>query len=236
MEIRPLEKKNHSTTPDNPGASQTVEVLQRRWLSDNAFEIELTRPPALEFAPGQAIRVIHDSIERYYSLISTPQDSTLRICVYHIPRGSLSPVLAAAEIGASIRITGPHGYFTFSTSGRTPVFAATGTGIAPFVSMGRSGMSDFILLHEVELAEDFYYQDLFLNIASSYTPCLSAPATADSSLPGIFHGSAADFIKNRLAPGVYDFYLCGKREMTSRITLLADELFPGSNVFREVFY
>lgn len=230
-----MEKKPDLITSDNTDTIQTAEVLQLRWLSDNAFEIELTRPPALEFVPGQSVCLIHESHERYYSIISTPEDSTLTLCVHHVPRGRLAPALAAAEIGASFPITGPHGYFTFIPSGRTPVFVATGTGIAPFVSMGRCAVADFILLHEVESATDFYYQDLFRKIAASYTPCLAAPAVAGSS-PGIFHGSAADFINKRLAPGSYDFYLCGKREMTSQVTLLVDEQFPGSNVFREVFY
>jgi ferredoxin-NADP reductase len=236
METRSLEKKAVSTTTDNPGAIQTVELLQRRWLTKNAFEIELTRPPSLAFKPGQAIRLIHETIESYYSLISAPDDTTLVLCVYNVPHGSFSPRLADAEIGATFHLTGPHGYFTFNPSERTPVFAASGTGIAPFVSMGRSGVTDFILLHEVELAEDFYYQDLFRNIASNYSPCLLGPAAADPSLSDTFHGNAADYIKKKLPPASYDFYLCGNREMTSQVTLLVDEQFPDSHVFREVFF
>jgi len=231
-----LEKNTDSSTPENTDAVQTVEVLRRRWLSDNAFEIELTRPPEFEFAPGQGIRLIHESIGRYYSIISNPGDATLTLCVYHVPRGSMSPLLARAGTGDVFHITGPHGYFIYTPSIRAPVFVASGTGIAPFVSMGRSGLSDFILFHEVDMAADLYYQDLFRTLASSYTPCLAGPSTAESPPPGMFHGSAADFIQDRLAPGVYDFYLCGGREMTSRVTLLADDQFPGSNVFREVFF
>ena len=225
-----------STTPDNPGAIQTVELLQRRWLTKNAFEIELTRPPSLEFKAGQTVRFIHESMEKYYSLLSTPDDPTLVLCVYYVPRGSFSPVLAAAEIGTHFNVTGPHGYFTFNRSERVPVFVATGTGIAPFVSMGRSGVTDFIILHEVEFAEDLYYQDFLRKIASKYIPCLLAPSTADPSPPGTFQGNAAGFIKKYLPPASYDFYLCGEREMTREVTLLADEHFPGSYVFKEVFF
>ena len=203
-----------STTPDNPGAIQTVELLQRRWLTKNAFEIELTRPPSLEFKPGQTVRFIHESMERYYSLLSTPDDPTLVLCVYYVPRGSFSPVLADAEIGTHFNVTGPHGYFTFNRSERAPVFVATGTGIAPFVSMGRSGVTDFIILHEVEFTADLYYQDLLRKIASNYVPCLLGASTADPSPPGTFQGNAAGFIKKNLPPASYDFYLCGEREMT----------------------
>ena len=225
-----------STSPDNPGAIQTVELLQRRWLTKNAFEIELTRPPSLEFKPGQTVRFIHESMERYYSLLSTPDDPTLVLCVYYVPRGSFSPVLADAEIGTHFNVTGPHGYFTFNRSERAPVFVATGTGIAPFVSMGRSGVTDFIILHEVEFTADLYYQDLLRKIASNYVPCLLGASTADPSPPGTFQGNAAGFIKKNLPPASYDFYLCGEREMTREVTLLADEHFPGSYVFKEVFF
>lgn len=231
-----MEKKAVSTTPDNPAAIQTVELLQRRWLTKNAFEIELTRPPSLEFKAGQTIRFIHESMERYYSLLSTPDDPTLALCVYYVPGGSFSPVLSDAEIGARFSVTGPHGYFTFNPSERAPVFVATGTGIAPFVSMGRSGVTDFILLHEVELVEDLYYQDIFRKIASNYVPCLLEPSSDDPLPPGTFHGNAAGFIKKNLPPASYDFYLCGEREMTREVTLLADEHFRGSYVFKEVFF
>jgi ferredoxin-NADP reductase len=231
-----LPKTTVPVTPDNPGTVHIVELLQRKWLSENAFEIELTRPTEFDFNPGQTLCFIHESMERYYSLLSTPADPTLALCVYHVPRGSFSPVLADAQIGTRLNITGPHGYFTFNRSKRTPVFVATGTGIAPFVSMGRSGTTDFILLHEVEVAADLYYQDLFRKIASNYVPCLLQTSATKPLPPGAFRGNAAGFIKTNLAPAGYDFYLCGEREMTREVTLLADEHFPGSYVFREVFF
>jgi len=231
----PLEEKI-VPPPDNPDAIQIIELMQRRRLTKNAFEVELTRPPAFEFKAGQTIRFIHESMERYYSLVSTPADPTLVLCVYDVPRGNFSPVLAKAEIGTAFRITGPHGYFTFNPSERTPVFVATGTGIAPFVSMGRFGIADFNIIHEVESAADLYYQDLFRKIASSYTACLFTPSEADLSTPDTFHGNAAGYIKENLPPASYDFYLCGGLEMTRAVTLLADEHFPGSYVFKEVFF
>ena len=225
-----------STTLNNPGRIQTVELLQRRWLTKNAFEIELTRPSELVFKAGQTICFIHESTQRYYSLLSSPDDPTLSLCVYYVPRGSFSPVLANADIGTHFNLTGPHGYFVFKRSERAPIFVATGMGVAPFVSMGRSGVTDFILLHEVESAEDLYFQDLFYKIASKYVPCLPGISTADALPPGAFSGKAADYLKQKLPPANYDFYLCGEREMTSDVTLLADEHFPGSYVFKEVFF
>jgi NAD(P)H-flavin reductase len=102
--------------------------------------------------------------------------------------------------------------------------------------MGRSGVTDFIILHEVEFAEDLYYQDLFRKIASNYIPCILQPTGANPPPPGTFHGNAAAFIKKNLPPEIYDFYLCGESKMTRDVTLLADEHFAGSYVFKEVFF
>ena len=159
-----MKKKTVSTSPEKPEAIQTVELLQRRWLTKNAFEIELTRPPSFEFKPGQTIRFLHESLERYYSLLSTPDDSNLTLCVCHVPQGDFSPLLANAEIGFQFKLTGPHGYFTFKSSSRKPVFIATGTGIAPFVSFARSGITDFTLLHQAISADELYYQSFFHKI------------------------------------------------------------------------
>ncbi len=207
-------KETVSMPPDNPAAIQTIKLLKRRWLSQKAFEIELTRPASFEFKAGQTILFIHESIKRYYSLLSTPDDPNLALCVHYVPKGHFSPLLAGAEIGTRFSVTGPHGYFTFRPSPRQPVFVATGIGIAPFVSMGRCGVTDFILLHEVEFAEDLYYQNFFRKITLNYVPCLLKPLPDDNKPPGTFHGNAADFIREKLKTASYDFYLCGEREMT----------------------
>lgn len=222
--------------PGNPGAIQTVELLQRRWLTKNAFEIELTRPPSMAFKAGQTICFIHETMERYYSLLSTPDDPTLTLCVYYVPQGSFSPVLAEAKIGTHFNVSGPHGYFTHKSSTRPVVFVASGTGIAPFVSMSRSGVTDFILLHEAARVEELYYQDLFRKMTSKYIPCLLQAPPTDISPPGAFLGDAASYLIKNLPPASYDFYLCGEREMIRGVTLLVDERFPGSLVYREVFY
>jgi ferredoxin-NADP reductase len=231
-----LEKEISSKMIDQTDAIQTVELLQRRWLSKNAFEIELSRPPSLDFEPGQTIRFIHESLERYYSLLSAPDDSNLAICVYHIPRGNFSPFLANAEIGIRLKLTGPHGYFTFKPSSRKPVFVATGTGIAPFVSFARAGITEFTLLHQAISADELYYQSYIRKIASKYFSCLSEASITESSLPDLFCGKISECIRKNLRPGNYDFYLCGEREMIREVTLLVDENYQGSRVYTEVFF
>ena len=231
-----MKQKATLTAPDNPGTILTVELLQRRWLSKNAFEIELTRPPELAFKAGQTICFIHDSMKRYYSLLSTPDDPTLALCVHHVPQGNFSPVLADARIGSTFHVSGPHGYFIFSPSERPPIFIATGTGIAPFVSFARSGVTEYTLLHQAISADELYYQSYFQKNTPKYFPCLVEAANTESGLSNVFCGKISECIRKNLRSGSYDFYLCGEREMLREVTLLVDGIYPESRVYTEVFY
>jgi ferredoxin-NADP reductase len=231
-----LKKKAALTTPDNPGTIHTVVLLQRRWLSKNAFEIELTRPPAFEFKAGQTICFVHDSMERYYSLVSTPDNPSLVVCVYHVSQGIFSPILADARIGSPFQVSGPYGYFTFSRSKRPPIFIATGTGVAPFVCFARSGVTDYTLLHQAISADELYYRSYFQNNTPNYFPCLVQTPITESGLSNVFCGKISECIRKNLRPGNYDFYLCGEREMIQDVTGLVDEIYPESRLYTEVFF
>lgn len=225
-----------SSPPEDARRVKTSQILKRQWLSKNVFEIELSRPASFEFKAGHTICFIHQSIERYYSLLSSPHDATLELCVHHVPEGRFSPILANAEIGSQFEFTGPHGYFTFKPSQRAPVFVATGTGIAPFVSFARSGIKNFALFHEARAAEELYYQSYFKKIKSAYHPCLPLSQAAVPKPEGMFQGHVADCITANLPPKTYDFYLCGHDEMIRSVTLLVDDRYPGSYVYTEVFF
>jgi ferredoxin-NADP reductase len=134
----------------------TAALLKRRWLSKKTFEITLSLPPAFEFKPGQRISLSIDQHERDYSIVSAPGESELTLCIRNVSGGKLSNLLSAADIGASFSVKGPVGYFTYKSSACPAVFVATGTGIAPFSSMARSGISGYTLLHGASLPEDLY--------------------------------------------------------------------------------
>lgn len=208
-------------------------LLKRQWLSDKSFEIALASPPKFEFEPGQRICLSFGNLERDYSIVSAPRESELTLCIRMVDGGKLSVLLSVADIGISLSVNGPHGYFTYKPSPRPVVFVATGTGIAPFCSMARSGLSGFTLLHGVGLPDELYYASLFRQSAENYIPCL----TEAKILPAdTFGGQVTEYLQQRLAPGAYDFYLCGRREMIRDATLLIDERFPGSLVYTEIFY
>ena len=213
--------------------TNTVVLLKRRWLSDKSFEIVLSLPPQFEFQPGQRICLNLNEYERDYSVASAPGESELTLCIRCVAGGRVSALLSVIDIGSSLLISGPYGYFTYKPSVRPAVFIATGTGIAPFCSMARSGISGFTLLHGASITDDLYYMSLFQKAAKQYVPCL----TETRKLPAnAFGGSVAAYLQRHLEIKAYDFYLCGRREMIRDVTLLIDERFPDSLVYSELFY
>jgi NAD(P)H-flavin reductase len=211
-------------------------LMQRILLSKKAFEIELTRPEGFEFNSGQNICFVQGGMERYYTPISSPKDSTFKLCIRYVEKGLFTPTLQSAELGCVFKITGPHGYFVFRPSHRPAVFVATGTGIAPFVSMARAGVIDFTLLHGVTNAEDLYYESFFRKLSAKYIPCISGYSGEAAIHSGSFQGRVTDFVQNELPHAEYDFYICGRQEMIRDVTHLVDDLFPGSLIYCEVFF
>ncbi len=214
----------------------SAKLLNRRWLTDKVFEVELSRPANFHFAAGQRIRLLHEMLQRDYSLTTAPNDPTLALCLEKVEGGEYSPILASSEIGTILSFTGPHGYFTYRPSKKPAIFVATGTGIAPFLSMVSDGVTDFTLLHGVRTAKSLHYEDIFRRTARSHIPCLSAAPHEAGSRENVFHGRVGLYLAQHLPKGIYDFYLSGRQEMVRDVTLLVDEIFPGSLIYSEIFY
>ena len=211
----------------------TSTITGRRRLSAKAFELILTKPNGFEHIAGQRLAVRLDRIEREYSIASAPAEPDLRLCIRRVEKGLLSQSLASCAVGTCLQISRSNGYFVFQPSSRQAVFAATGTGVAPFLAMAASGISGFVLLHGVREADDLYYRDRLAPLAARFVACISGDHQGEQ---GFFQGRVTAYLQSRLKAGVYDFYLCGQGEMIREVTLLVDERFAGSRVFAEPFY
>ena len=214
-------------------AIHKTKLLKRRWLTEKTFEAVLSRPAGFGFTPGQRIRLLHQSLERDYSLVNETVAKDLTLCIRCVAGGMFSPLLAKAAIGMPFKFTGPHGYFVYRKSVRRPVFVATGTGIAPFTALARSGIKDYLLLHGVRKQKELYYSELLRQNARQYIACLTEEAQAES---GYFQGRVTEFLETQLETSAYDFYLCGREDMIRDVIWLVDDKFPGSLVYTEIFY
>jgi len=198
-------------------------VRRTRWLSPKTFALELSRPVGFRFQPGQSILVRRAGLERSYSIASGPDEDGLLLCIRCVPGGAMSPALSRLLPGDELAVEGPQGYFLLQTGPRPVVFVATGTGVAPFLSMTRAGARGFTFLHGVSRREDLHFNEEMRAAAGCAVPCVSPVRVTD-------------WAAGHLAPGRYDFYLCGNREMIRDFTLLVDERFAGSRVVTEVFH
>ena len=216
-----------------------IELIHRRWLTDEVFELEFTRTEGFDFQPGQHIRFHHESIERDYTPISTSGDDGIRICVKRNASkmsdgDSFSTYLSICQIGEKFKISGPYGHFLYHPAKQLEdVFIGTGTGVAPFVAFTDSGVFADIMLQGARNSDQLIYRDLLSRQSHQYVPCFSDIGGGRSSAG--FSGRVTDYLENRLSAGKYHFYLCGKREMILDAMEIIDDRFPDSRVFTERF-
>ncbi|MFQ8433656.1 ferredoxin--NADP reductase [Amaricoccus sp. W119] len=142
-----------------PAATHATRLAAREELADGTMVIRLDKPEGFRFQPGQAVYLsVPDPLEkpdgrgkvRVFSIASAPRDPMLEI-VTRQTGSSFKRTLAAAEIGAPLRIEGPYGDLALRGDTERPaVFLAGGIGITPFLSMlrdaARQGLSRRMVL------------------------------------------------------------------------------------------
>lgn len=210
-------------------------LMDRRWLAPGIMELRLVRPRMFHFIPGQFVRFAMTGYWRDYTMVSRPGGESLDFCIAVAEGGRFSGDVENLARGFPFQVSGPHGHFVFQGPLNPAVFVATGTGLAPFVAFCRSGVSDALLLHGVRTPDQLIYRDLLQAVCRAYVPCLSRPLERRAGLDRVFPGRVTGYLEQRLKPGTYDFYLCGRREMIRDVTALIDERFGDSRLFVEPF-
>lgn len=210
-------------------------IMDKQQLSPECIEITMDRPNHFSFLPGQFIRFDHEGAARDYTLTSAVDAPFLQLCIQTKRTGWFSSKIATAEKGAALHFTGPLGHFIFHERGNLPVFVATGSGIAPFVAFCRNHVTDFVFIHGVKSEKELIYKELMEKAARTYVGCISRFNGTVNPSKEIFHGRVTAYIKHKLKRGVYDFYLCGKREMIHDAIPVVDRRFEGSRIFTESF-
>ena len=152
-----------------PYAEQKVTSIHR-W-SKNTFTLKTTRPDGFDFKNGEfvmlGLRPDGKLIPRAYSIVSTNRDAHLEFLSIQVPDGPLTSHLAQVDKGNSVWInTKTTGSLTLDhiQPGRHLYMLATGTGLAPFVSLIRAGevfqtFERVILVHTVRIEQGLAYRD-----------------------------------------------------------------------------
>jgi ferredoxin--NADP+ reductase len=160
-----------------------------------------------EFLSGQVIGLTVDTAlhPRLYSIASGEKDNFVSILYTVQHTGSLTPRLTKLKTGDRVFTTAPTGNFK-PISGKA-WWIAGGTGIAPFISMVKSGYAQHkTLIHSSSRLDYFYNSSEFMNIENfEYIRCCS-----QESADGIFKGRATIFIdQHRNLPENTPFSICG---------------------------
>ena len=196
----------------------------------------LSYPRDHVFVAGQVvgISIIENAEPRLYSIASGNKDEMIRLLYNIKPDGEVSPSLAGLKAGDTLYVSAPFG--SFYGTAKPAVFIASGTGIAPFVSMLRSGLDkDKTLIHGGRMLESFYFNDELTEILGeeNYIRCCSQE-TGD----GVFEGRLTEYIrKHQNMQKDKKYYLCGLAEMVVETRdLLIEKGIPFENIIAEIYF
>jgi len=127
------------TTP----GSFDARLASARMISPSVRELVFEREGGepVDFEPGQWVNLLlteeGEPLKRAYSIASPPLGSPrFELAVTLVEGGPGSMILHDLPLGATLRATGPQGFFSRAAADPSPaLFVATGTGVTPFRSM-----------------------------------------------------------------------------------------------------
>lgn len=208
-------------------------ITNVKCIAKNTYVLSFERD--FEFKAGQvlALDIVADGEPRLYSIASGTNDSTIQILFDEKPDGKLTPRLSKLKIGDTLYVSAPFGTFNCTTD--NAYWIAAGTGIAPFVAMARSGMTqNKTLIHGGRLDENFYFSDeLSSLLGDNYIRCCSQQ-------PDTLHykGRLTEWLRNQQNFDIKSaFYLCGSPEMVVEVRdILISKNVPFKNIISETYF
>jgi len=207
-------------------------VLNNEEISPGVFLISVKRDSP--FLPGQVVKIGIDREHppRIYSICNGNHEEEIRILFNIKEDGFLTPKLAGFIPGDKIFISKPYG--SFLGTNEPAWWIATGTGIAPFYSMCRSGMAENkTLIHGVSYLNQFYFEDeLDWALGKNYIRCCSRESSCD-----VFPGRVSDYLKTVSHFPNVKYYLCGKALMVVEVRdFLIKNAIPFENILAEIYF
>jgi ferredoxin/flavodoxin---NADP+ reductase len=177
-------------------------------------------------------------IRRAYSITAASHDRELEFIVTLIRSGALTPRLFALEAGDRLHVE-PRaaGLFTLRTASgnRDLLLVATGSALAPYLSMLRSGFPQsqehqYVVVHAAAVSWDLAFRSQLEAFAErskhlTYFPVITNPGhdttwhglvgSVESLLKG---GELDDQLGMPIAPDRFDAYLAGSPQMIDAVT------------------
>lgn len=224
------ESKSDSATAAKP----QHKIQSIKHLTDSSYILRVDRNN-MKFTPGQhlTLGLMEDKQLREYSIYSANNENYLEVLIKEVEEGHVSKKLKKLNIGDSVNVEGPFGFFTLDTaksSSHKFLFIASGTGIAPFHSMIKSHEGiDYKILHGVRLGEEQYEAKEYPK--GKYIGCTSRDKE------GNFNGRVTDYLRQNDIDSNTLVYLCGNYEMIHEVyDILTNKGLSPDNIRTEVYF
>ena len=216
-------------------------LLEVQTLTPTLFTLRTTRDPGFRFTAGQFARLgvrkpSGSIVWRAYSMVSAPHDEFLDFFSIVVPDGEFTSELSRLAVGDELLIDKQaFGFLTLDRfpDGRDLWLLATGTGLAPFLSIlqGFEAWERFeriILVYSVREARELAYQSLIAELPQrEYLEGLGhkltyLPVVTREQVPGALNGRITQLIESgeleraadlKLTPEHSRIMLCGNPQM-----------------------
>jgi ferredoxin--NADP+ reductase len=213
-------------------------VVENRHWTQSLYSLRVTGP-VLDFRAGQFVRIALDvggeRIARPFSFVNPPDDPLLEFYGVIVPEGPLSPSLALLRPGDVLYYAdNPTGFLVLAEvpPAETLWLLATGTGIAPFLSILRTEAPwqtyrRVILVHAARHANELVYRDVIDAARRQrgdqflYVTFVSREEHAGSlagRIPAAIRDGRLEAAAETFAAERSQFMLCGNPDMVKDVT------------------
>ncbi|MBH0005626.1 ferredoxin--NADP reductase [Psychrobacter sp. SWN149] len=188
---------------------QTVTVLSKTTWTPTLFSFTVSRPDSFKFTAGQFVRLgvnpsqlkyyqqieanddtsdtaLNEDIFRAYSIVSSPFDEVIEFFSIVIPDGAFTSQLQHLQVGDELLLnTMPFGFLTLARY-QKPMpkdlwLLATGTGLAPFLSMLQDlktweDYEHIVLAYSARSTQELAYVDKIKSLQEDFGTLVDNPA------------------------------------------------------------
>lgn len=216
---------------NNEPQLHTYEITDNLEISPGVHVISFARD--FDFLPGQVVKIAVDNnhAPRIYSICSGNSEREIRILFNIKDDGFLTPKLASMIPGEKILVSKPFG--SFLAAKEKSWWIATGTGIAPFFSMVKSGLTTKKLIHGVRYLNQFYFEDeLEEALNDNYVRCCSTESSCNT-IPG----RVTDYLNGIQKLPEVKYFICGQALMVVEVRdLLIKKGIQFENIMAEIYF
>ena len=216
-------------------------LLDVQTLTPSLFTLRTTRDAGFRFRAGQFARLgvskaDGSTVWRAYSMVSAPYDEHLEFFSIVVPGGEFTSELSRLQEGDTLLVDKQaFGFLTLDRfiDGRDLWLLATGTGLAPFLSILQDlevweRFERIILVYSVRHSAELAYQELIAELKNKEylegvaDKLLFIPVVTREEVPGALHGRITTLIENgeleraaglELTPEHSRVMLCGNPQM-----------------------